>query len=178
MKRRLFLILTLAFAAQTAFAGIYDDLLQAIDNDDTATVTAILQRGMDVNAVDKTGNSLLTLAVQKENVDLVRFLLEHRARVQTRNQYGDTPVMLAALKGNIKIVKLLVTAGAELNYPGWTPLLYAAYAGHEEVVDFLIHNGADINAKAPNQATALTLAAQNKHTKVVKLLKLAGAKEE
>ena len=64
------LVMVLFVQAMTASAGVYDDLLKAIEDDDTETVTTILQRGMDVNTVDKSGNSLLMLAVQKGNVDL------------------------------------------------------------------------------------------------------------
>jgi len=168
----------LALTAGIASAGVYEDLFRAIENDETKTVTSILERGMDVNAVDKTGNSLLMLAVQKDNVELVRFLLERRARVQTRNQYGDTALLLAALKGNIDVVKLLVIGGAEINSTGWTPLHYAAYGGNEEVVEFLIRRGANINALAPNQETALTLANQSNHPGVARILKKYGAKEK
>src|SRR4030067_817467 len=109
------LCLALLIQSGGAFAGIYEDLLKAIEGDNTREVTAILQRGMDVNTVDKSGNTLLMLAVQKGNAELVRFLLAHRARVNVRNQYGDTPILLAALKGQIEILKLLVAAGGEIN---------------------------------------------------------------
>lgn len=153
-----------------ALSGVYDDLLKAIENNDTGEVTAILQRGMDVNTVDKSGNSLLMLAVQKDNIELVRYLLSHRARPGIRNQYGDTPLMLASLKGQTETVRLLVTAGAEINQAGWTALAYAAYEGHEEVVKYLIDKGADVDARAPNQATALMMAAKNGHIGTVRLL--------
>ena len=62
-------------------AGVYDDLLKAIEDNETQTVTSILERGMDVNTVDKSGNSLLMLAVEKGNAELVRFLINHRAQI-------------------------------------------------------------------------------------------------
>jgi ankyrin repeat protein len=156
--------------ANYACAGVYDDLLKALEDNNTAEVTAILQKGMDVNTVDRSGNSLLILAVQKGNNELVSFLLAHRARVRVRNQHGDTPLMFAALKGNIEIAKLLVAAGAEVNHAGWTPLTYAAFEGHHQVVDFLIKQGAEVDARAPNQATALMLASRNGHLETVKIL--------
>lgn len=175
LLRSIAVVFLLGIQAAAAFAGVYDDLLKAIEDNNTEEVTSILKRGMDVNTVDKSGNSLLTLAVQKENIVLVRFLLDHRARVRVRNQYGDTPLMLASLRGNLEIAKLLAAAGAEINHPGWTPLIYAAFEGHAKVVDFLIKQGAQVNALAPNQATALMLAARNGHAEAVKLLLDANA---
>lgn len=171
-SKRAVVFLVLIFSCSLGFAGIYDDLMQAIDNGDTNTVTTILQRGMDVNTVDKSGNSLLMLAVQKENIDLVRFLVEHRAR-QVKNQYGDTPLMVAALKGNLDMVKLLVNAGADVNNSGWTPLIYAAFEGKDLVVRYLLEKGADVDAVAPNQMTALMLAAKNGHEDTVRALIVA-----
>lgn len=99
------LVISLLLLAGKATAGIYEDLLKAIEGNDTQTVTDILQRGMDVNTVDKSGNSLLMLAIEKGNADLVRFLVAHRAKVNVRNQYGDTPLMLASLKGGRGVVQ-------------------------------------------------------------------------
>ena len=74
--------IALGICGGIATAGVYDDLLKALEDNNTEAVTTILQRGMDVNTVDKSGNSLLMLAVEKGNVELVRFLIEHRARVR------------------------------------------------------------------------------------------------
>ncbi len=59
--------LACAGLAGGTYAGIYDDLLRAIEGNNMEEVTSILQRGMDVNTVDMSGNSLLMLAVMKGN---------------------------------------------------------------------------------------------------------------
>ncbi len=169
--RAVFLSLALLVgAAGPVRAGIYDDLLKAIEENDTAKVTTILQSGMDVNTVDPAGNTLLMLAARNGNGGLVRFLLDHRARVRGRNRHGDSALMLAALKGHLEIVKLLTGAGAEINHAGWTPLSYAAFEGHTEIARFLLNQGAAVAARAPNGATALMAAARNGHLETVKLL--------
>lgn len=143
MKKKIASILgglLLLLQTGAAFPGVYDDLLKAIEDNNTSEVTAILQRGMDVNTVDKSGNTLLILAVEKGNLDLVKFLIGHRARVHSRNQYGDTALMMAALKGQLEMAQLLVASGAEINHSGWTPLAYAAFGGHAQVVEFLIED--------------------------------------
>ena len=81
--------IALGICAGIATAGVYDDLLKALEDNNTEAVTTILQRGMDVNTVDKSGNSLLMLAGEKGNVELVSFLIEHLAPGWGRKQYGD-----------------------------------------------------------------------------------------
>jgi ankyrin repeat protein len=169
------LVAALYGLASSAKADIYNDLLKAIEERDTATVTSILQRGMDVNTVDSSGNTLLMLATGNGNKELVEFLLSHRARVRARNRYGDTALMTAALKGHLVIARLLVTAGAEINHSGWTPLIYAAFEGREETLKYLLEHGAEVNALAPNGSTALMVAARNGHIQTVKLLLEADA---
>jgi len=177
LKKYLFLCLAAVslLAANPVSAGVYDDLLKAIDMNDTNTVTSILDRGMDVNTVDRSGNSLLILAATNGNKTLVEFLLAHRAKLGVRNQVGDTALMVASLKGHLEIVQLLVNAQAEINQTGWTALHYAVFEGQDEIVKFLLQKGADINAKAPNHMTALMLAAKNGNEKVVKTLLSAQA---
>ncbi|MDR3221544.1 MAG: hypothetical protein LBU46_06000, partial [Candidatus Accumulibacter sp.] len=60
------MILTLAFSAPV-FAGAYEEMEEALIGGDTATVIALIDRGMDVNTVDRHhGNTLLIQAIQRD----------------------------------------------------------------------------------------------------------------
>lgn len=151
-------------------AGVYEDMLIALKSDDTGAAVALLNRGVDVNTVDISGNTLLMLAVRENNEQLFEQLILRRARLNARNRDGDTALRMAAFAGKLAFVQRLVEAGAEVNMYGWSPLSYAAFNGHAAVVDYLLKRGAEINATTENGSTALLLAARNGHFPVVEVL--------
>ncbi|MQY50819.1 ankyrin repeat domain-containing protein [Rhodocyclus tenuis] len=153
-----------------ASAGVYDDMLTALRSGDNGAVVALLDRGVDVNTVDRNGDTLLMLAVRENNAELLDQLLLRRARLNSRNRNGDTALRLAAFAGQEAFVHRLVEAGAAVNMYGWTPLAYAAYNGHASIVDYLLKRGAEIDARTENGSTALMVAARNGHQAVVEVL--------
>jgi uncharacterized protein len=159
-----------------ANAGVYEDILFAANQGDTATVTNLLRRGMDVNTTDPQGSTLLMIAVRERNTDLIRFLLDSRANPYKRNRYGDTALAIAALQGQDEIVQLLLDRKIDPNQSGWSALHYAAFENRAKIVTQLLAAGAEINALAPNGSTALMLAAKRGHLETVRLL--VGAKAE
>lgn len=67
-----------------------------------------------VNVSDKQGRSFLYLAVQNQNVALVKLLLEHKVEVNMRNvKSGNTALFAAVKRLNFGLVKLLIEAGAD-----------------------------------------------------------------
>lgn len=153
-----------------AQAGAYEDMEEAMIRQDPSAIIDLLKRGVDVNTVDREGNSLLTQAVKRDLPEAVDYLMAHRARLNPRNKHGETAVSIAAYTGKLAYVKKLVEAGAEVNYYGWPPLAYAAYNGHLDIVDYLIKRGAEVNAKTGNGSTALFFASRFGHIDVVRLL--------
>lgn len=154
----------------SAAAGVYEDMLKAVNTEDLGKLVGLLQRGMDVNTSDSSGNSLLMLAAQNDDLSILEVLLRRKANVLTINKHGDSALMLAALRGHLRSATALVAAGAEIDPEGWTPLIYAAFGGHAEMVRFLLKLDLDIDAQAENGMTALMAASRNGHLEVVKLL--------
>lgn len=167
--KRILLVLAL-LAPLSALAGAYEDMEAAMARRDAPAVIALLGRGMDLNTVDRGGETLLMQAIRLDMQELTDYLLEHRARLNNRNRNGETAVSIAAFNGKARYVERLVDAGAELNFYGWPPLVYAAFNGHAEIVAYLLKRGADIDARSEGGATALYVAARNGHLEVVKLL--------
>ena len=166
----LVLAASLLLGSGGAFAGSYEDSLDAARLGRTAQLAQLLDRGIDPDTVDAFNNSLLIIAARENHPEVVELLVTRGARISYRNEAGDSALMMASLRGNLEIVSRLLYAGAEVDHEGWTPLMYAAFEGHTEVVDLLVRAGSDVNALAPNQANALMFAARNGHGEVVERL--------
>ena len=170
MKSRFFALLCALVLSASAFAGAYEDMEEAIIRGDTGAAIALINRGVDVNTVNRQGNTLLTQSIQRDLPELFDYLMQRKARVNLRNRNGETALSIAAYLGRARYVQRLVDAGAEVNFFGWPPLAYAAYNGHTEVVEYLIKRGADVDAKTENGSTALFFAARFGHIETVRAL--------
>ncbi len=170
MKKIIALLFALLIPA-LASAGAYEDMEEAMIRGDSGAAINLIKRGVDVNTVDKAGNSLLIQAVRRDVPELFDYLLLRRAKLNVRNRNGETALSLAAYTGKLQFVQRLVEAGAEVNFYGWSPLTYAAYNGHTAIVDYLLkRGGAEINARTENGSTALFFVARFGHIEVIKLL--------
>lgn len=151
---------------------IVDDTLQSLQIDDVAGVQEALQRGLDVNFVDKDGHSLLMLAARDGSTRSAALLVNAGAKTYLRNAFGDDALLLATFAGHEAIVDILLAKGASLstNPHAWTPLHYAAYAGHTRLVVKFLALGAQVNSVTANGLTALMIASMNGHKDVVRTL--------
>lgn len=132
------------------------------------------KQGVDVNAEDKYGYTILHVAIYKGFTEIVKFLIENGADVNAKDKYGATPLHYAAQCGYKGIVKLLVDKDADIdakNRRGYTPLNCAAFRGDVDIVRYLIKNGA--NVKGKSGVTPLHLATG--HIEVARYLLKKGA---
>src|SRR5262245_39633081 len=95
-------------ACTAAHAGVYEDMLQAIDISDERGVANLLKRGVDVDTVAPDGNTLLMLAAKEGKPGVVKAILTARPKLNTRNPYGETALMLAVFNGHIEVVRQLL----------------------------------------------------------------------
>ena len=75
--RRGFLVLGAA-ACVPAWAGSYEDFFVAIQRDDAATITTLLQRGFDPNTRDPRGQVGLMLALKADTLKAFDALMQAR----------------------------------------------------------------------------------------------------
>jgi len=119
-------------------------------------------------------------AVQAGHTDVIRLLLGSSADANAKTDDGWTPLILAIRSGRNENVQLLATSGADLNLNGVgdnTPLMDALSQGQLVAAEYLIRKRVNVNAKNSRGETALVLAQQHGHAKIVDLLKQVGAKE-
>jgi uncharacterized lipoprotein NlpE involved in copper resistance len=91
---------------------------------------------------------------------------------------ASTPLITAAFLGKTEAAKILIEAGADLNYKnadGSTALHTAAAFGKTEAAKILIDAGADLNYKNNDGSTALHTAAFFCHVEIVQALLEKGA---
>lgn len=98
------------------------------------------------------------------------------------SHYGEgdprSPLVVAARMGNLDLGKILVEAGADIEFHAdgdESPLMAAAKFGHLSFVKFLVEQGADVNVKVLKDGTALLVASRSGYEAVVNYLLNQGA---
>ncbi len=149
----------------------------ALDTD-RYVIEMLIASGGDINTIARAGATTLIIAAGAGRIDLVRFLLENGANVNSRSNIEETALVAAANRlgdSNIgfhdvnimgmdkdNVAELLVTSGGDVNASnnmGDTPLILAATYGRVDLVRFLLKNGAKVNHRNKSGDTALTAAA-------------------
>ena len=128
-------------------------LLEAAEQGNVEQVKKLIDQGVNSNA--RWGVIALTpliFAVKSGSLEVVRYLLEHGADVNS-------------------------LAFHALAYKGWSALHEAAYKNHPEIVKLLLKYGADPYLKANKKFTALDLAKQRGYQEVYNILQKALTKE-
>ncbi len=94
--------------------------------------------------------------------------------LKDQNEQQDKSLYNAAAEGDTNRVKLLLEAGANVNYKidygKKTPLIIAAENGHTEIVELLLTSGAKVNLRNEYDESALIVAINNGHAQIAKLL--------
>ncbi len=133
---------------------------------------------IDVNAVNKEGETPLILATPENSVEAVKLLLEHGADVNVVNKKGETPLILATRKNSVEVVKLLLEHGADVNLNDnlkKSPLQHATWHGLSGIAEILIHQGANVNTKDNYNWTPLLRAVSANNLPMIKLFVENGA---
>jgi ankyrin repeat protein len=119
-------------------------------------------------------NDDLIFAVQNNNVELVKTLIDANYNIHIQDSIGnDTALHWASFKGHKEIVELLLNAGADvnkLNKHGHTALLDASWNGKTSIVKLLLKANANADIQNTNGYTALTVAIENNHYDIIKIL--------
>ena len=175
--------LTIALALLCAYAPSLSagKLLYFIDDDDSKQVENFLKNGgkKEVNVPAYDGWTPLHAACYKDNLAIVKLLLENGANPNATYYDGRTPLHIACCKNNLAIVKLLLENGTNPNapyYDGRTPLSQACDDGNLKLAKLLLENGANPNTPRNNGWTPLYVAClDSSNLDIVKLLLANGA---
>ena len=144
-------------------------LTLAIHQQSEKAIPVLLQsRKTDINALNRTGESPLMLAILTGQDDLARQLINQGAAI---NKHGWAPLHYAATKGNVEIMRLLLDKDAFIDTESpnrTTPLMMAAqYSGNKQAVQFLLEQGADPWAKNQLGMTAMDFAQRGNNKGII-----------
>lgn len=121
-------------------------------------VSNLAAADVDVNTLDRNGNTALHTTVLHCLTAGVATLLAHGAETGIRNDKGWTALHLAAITGNQAIVEQLLSHGADIGIRCGssvekTPLHYAVMLSHLSVVRSLVAHGANLAARDGSNRT-------------------------
>lgn len=140
----------------------------------------LMKRGADTDVRDSEGRPLLYLLVLDGCLDMASLLIEKGGvPLESRDSEGRTALHVASWQGNVDIVDLLLKHGANPNAQdaeGRPPLHSVAWTGHSKVGHCILEStSVNIDLACHQGATALSIAAQEGHTNIVKMLLEKGA---
>jgi hypothetical protein len=163
-------IALLAALAAPSAAATPDDLLEAVRKGDLAAVRAALDAGVPVDAPFRYDRTALSFAAGRDNVEIVKLLLERGADANKKDSfYGATPLSWAFDKGNATTARLLIEHGATAK----ADLLEDAVGkGSPELVALVLEK---VKVGADDLSGALAAATEAKNDKLAEQLTKAGA---
>jgi len=112
-------------------AGLED----VVTRGDSQDVRDLLDRGRDVEARDRYGQTALMPAAHAGHREIVEALIAHRANLNTTAKYGLSALMLAVVAGHAAVVRLLADAGADLSSRGTSAPGFAGKAAYDLAVE-------------------------------------------
>ncbi|KHN76904.1 Ankyrin repeat, PH and SEC7 domain containing protein secG [Toxocara canis] len=157
----------------------YTPLLIAAMSGNTSAAEILLERGAQINHIDKDKHSPVHWAVVCGQFDTLALLLRKGANVNASDNQGAQPLHYATISEDIPqerneaILHILLKNGASVNgkdIDERTPILWAASNGNTEAMMSLIQAGGDRYAIDRDQLNALHCAASHGHEHMLELL--------
>ncbi len=156
----------------------YTPLHKAAFQGDIRAAEILLEFGADCSRWDRSGNTLLIIAIMRGNCKLVRLLITKGADVNAKNKHDERPLQKSIVQGCAEITELLLKAGADVNVFDSmfnTPLHQATNRGHVKMMQVLLKHRADVDKRAILGRTALDMAISRGHEEALEVLLKYGA---
>jgi ankyrin repeat protein len=155
----------------------------AINSGRTAQLNSLLSAGVSPN--ERVGNStdpsLLVLAIDRRNIDMVEALIQAGANIQDVDEDGEPPLLHALRSRSESIIQRLLDSGASPNVTsrnGTSAILLAAQNGIPWMVQMLLSQNASLAPRSSDGLDPLMAACQDGSEEIVDMLIAAGMKAD
>lgn len=165
------LLAPLTVYAQDAKNAVNEQFFEAVKKGDLATVTRLLDQGVDVNTKFRYGATALFKAAERGHTEVVKLLLARGADATVRDSfYGATAMTWALDSKHVEVVRALLTKDtASVD----SVLTTGVTGGHIELVNVALAQGG-VTAETLTAALAGAMADPEKAA-IAEALKKAGA---
>ena len=154
-----------------------ETLLDAAECGREGIVRLIVRGGKEWNVPKQYLEKAMANAASRNQVTIMKILLEASVDVNSRFLLGGEPLQKAAMAGHSEAAQVLLTAGADPNLltdGGELPLHAAARNGHVGTVALLLEKGANVNALNSKGETAIIVIAGPKYGFLARVKTLPG----
>jgi ankyrin repeat protein len=169
-------------------APLGPELIEAARAGDVDAVESLIERGAEVDARDRDGETALIAAAYGNHVDVAGALVEAGADVNVKDETQQSAYLIATSEvgDEVALLELMLDNGADVDAKdrfNGTGLIRAAERGHVAIVARLLETPIEVDHVNRLNWTALLEAiilgdGAAAHTEVVRLLVAAGADVE
>ena len=150
-----------------------NNIHQSIRLGDVNAVKTYVEKGKDINRLDKKGTTLLISAIKNDRSNkVVTYLLNNGANPNF-NVGNISPLMYALAYGNLNAAKLLINHNANIDYAtkdGQSAIVFAIKGRNKEALQLLLDNGADRSLKIRDNYTAIDLAKEENSREILQVM--------
>ena len=118
------------------------DIVGMLDNGTELFVLQSFQKGVSINVKDSNGNSLLHLAVARQDFRRVKLLVYKGCDVNCENNVEQTALNIAVKLDNFEISKFLINQGVDVKRDTSNIILEAIWNKNSMMTDLLLEHGA------------------------------------
>ena len=162
---------------------LYEDVFEAAQCGDTATIQSYLNSGGPVDLTNEVGRTLLHCAAGEDQIKVVELLIKRGCCIDPVDRNGWTPSIYATACGHVQTVQLIKQQLNEqyltdsVDIQGARVLHYAAQFAQIHMIEMLAERGLDVNIGDNDGWTPLHYAATYGQLESVRtLLRLGGRK--
>jgi ankyrin repeat protein len=159
-------------------------LLIAVERNDLAIATALIEAGANINAQAANQDSPWLQAGALGRTQMLRAMLPKKPDLTLRNRYGGNALIPACERAHVETVEFLLSTPIDVNHVnnlGWTCLLEIVILGdggprHVAVARMVLAAKADPNLADRDGVTPLTHARRKGQREVAALIEAAGGR--
>jgi ankyrin repeat protein len=111
-------------------------------------IDKMLQNNININITNNLGQSILHIAIEKNNIDIIKYLIEKNININGQTTYEHyTPILIATINNYFDICKILLDSNANVENQdiyGNTVLNYAILNKSKELIN-LYYDKVNIN---------------------------------